>query len=85
MGLSAREREMADATFKLTPAFAKQMRTSKFGALPKVGDQFRLIGQASTFNIVRLYLAAGFIPSVYGETPDGEYATCARLVDIMAA
>lgn len=50
---------------------------------PKVGDQFRLIGRTSSFNVVRVYLAAGFIPSVYGETADGKFGTCARIADII--
>jgi hypothetical protein len=44
---------------------------------------FRLIGQTTVFRIVRQYLAAGYIPSVYGHTLDGKHQTCARLADIV--
>lgn len=45
--------------------------------------RFRLIGQTTEFNVVRHYLAAGFIPSVHGITDDGMRQTCARAADIM--
>ena len=70
-------------TFTLTPAIKRQMRTATLGELPKVYDKFRLISQTTVFMVRRVYLAAGFIPSVYGETLDGKYATCARIADII--
>lgn len=45
--------------------------------------KFRLIGSTTVFTVVRFYLAAGFIPSVVGMTPDGRYQTHARTVDVV--
>ena len=45
--------------------------------------QFKLIGRATVFVVVREYLAAGFIPSVVGHTLDGKYQTVARKADVI--
>lgn len=46
--------------------------------------RFTLIGRpALVFNVARFYLAAGFIPSVVGITPDGKFTTAARVVDVV--
>lgn len=46
-----------------------------------VGTKFRLIGRQTIFVAVKLYDAAGFIPSVIGYTLDGKLQTAARIVD----
>ena len=45
-------------------------------------EQFKLIGRATVFNLVKEYKAAGFIPSVKGITVDGKFETCARVADV---
>ena len=44
---------------------------------------FQLIGQRLDFVLVNRYLAAGFIPAVYGRTLDGKRQTCARVEDVI--
>lgn len=45
--------------------------------------QFKLISRDITFNVVKEYLAAGFIPSVKGVSVCGRYQTCARIADVV--
>lgn len=70
-------------TFAVSKAYQREMRRAKLAEMPKPYDKFRLLGQTTRFMVVRVYLAAGFIPSVYGETLDGKYGTCARVADII--
>ena len=45
--------------------------------------RFALISRPTlVFKAVRLYRAAGFIPSVCGVSECGRYATCARIEDV---
>lgn len=71
------------AVFEITAASRREMERCKLAELPKVYDKFRLIGRNTRFMVRRVYLAAGFIPSVYGETLDGKLGTCARIADII--
>lgn len=48
-----------------------------------VGDKFRLIGNHLPFVAKRLYMAAGDIPAVYGETATGSLCTHARVCDVI--
>lgn len=52
--------------------------------MSKTFTKFKLIGRTNVFAVTRFYDAAGFIPSVMGETKIGRrrYMTCARLADI---
>lgn len=52
---------------------------SKFAAFTR----FRLIGQTTEFQVREFYLAAGFIPTVYGETDDKKFSTRARVEDVL--
>jgi len=45
--------------------------------------QFKLISRDMTFNVVKEYLAAGFIPSVKGVSVCGRFETCARVADVV--
>ena len=47
----------------------------------KVGELFRLIGRTTTFRVVRVYKAAGYIPTVEGHSLDGNTRTFPRVVD----
>ncbi len=49
-----------------------------------VGKKFRLQSRTTVFIVEKQYLAAGFIPSVIGHTPDGKLQTSARMVDVVA-
>lgn len=53
----------------------------------KVGNTFKLIGRANVFTVTKVYLAAGFIPSVIGETTirGRKFQTAARIADIVPA
>ena len=51
--------------------------------MPTKSFAFRLIGQTTLFRSVRIYRAAGFIPTVHGVTLDGKRQTHARLVDVV--
>lgn len=44
---------------------------------------FRVIGQTIVFQVVKVYDAAGFIPSVIGHTIDGKRQTAARIADVI--
>lgn len=45
--------------------------------------RFTLISRPTmVFKAVRTYLAAGFIPSVYGISECGRFTTCARIDDV---
>lgn len=47
-----------------------------------VGKRFRLVGMTGPwFTVKRAYLAAGFIPSIIGET--ATHRTHARVVDVV--
>lgn len=48
-----------------------------------VNYTFRLIGRTTRFTAVYEYLAAGFIPAVYGVTDCGKYSTQPRIEDII--
>ena len=45
--------------------------------------EFRLIGRKNVFLAKKVFFAAGFIPSVYGETKDGKLSTTARIADVI--
>jgi hypothetical protein len=47
----------------------------------QIGDTFKLLGRTVIFRAVKLYDAAGFIPSVVGVSLDGKYQTVARVAD----
>ena len=49
-----------------------------------IGTKFRLIGQTTEFVVVKVYLAAGFIPAIVGYTLDGSHRTNARIADVIA-
>lgn len=50
----------------------------------KLGDVFLLRGRTGPrFKVLKLYKAAGFIPSVFGITEDGTATTAARLRDVV--
>jgi hypothetical protein len=46
--------------------------------------KFKLVGRANVFTVTGFYDAAGFIPSVMGETiiAGCRYKTCARIADV---
>ena len=51
----------------------------------QIGDTFRLIGRTNIFRAIKVYDAAGFIPSVVGISLDGKFQTVARIVDVERA
>lgn len=47
-----------------------------------IGKLYRITGLTTTFRVVSVYLAAGFIPAVYGHSTNGKHQGCARIADI---